>query len=296
MSTTRPPSAIHDSEAQQTTDWATTGAAGLTGTLKVTETTPDATLTNHLHTSDTCDTMHHLMRRGTPFSRCIQIAGVHDADEARLLARCGVHAVGLPLRLPVNAEDIDEPSAARLVAALPPSITPVAITYMDDANEADAFCTMLGVRHLQLHGTIRVDELARLRGLRPDLYIIKSLVVRESDGADNSGVLMADVQAFAPHVDAFITDTFDPETGASGATGKTHDWAVSAALVRRSPRPVILAGGLHPGNVREAVLRIRPAGVDAHTGVEGPDGRKEENLVRRFVTEALAGFALAATP
>ncbi|AAS96964.1 N-(5'-phosphoribosyl)anthranilate isomerase [Nitratidesulfovibrio vulgaris str. Hildenborough] len=268
----------------------------LTATLEATGATPDATLTNHRHTSDIDDTPHHLMRRGMPFSRCIQIAGVHDADEACLLARCGVHAVGLPLRLPVNAEDIDEAAAARLVAGLPPVITPVAITYMDDADEADAFCTMLGVGHLQLHGAIRVDEMARLRRLRPDLFIIKSLVVREHGGMDNGETLMGDVQAFAPHVDAFITDTFAPETGASGATGKTHDWAVSAALVRLSPRPVILAGGLHPGNVREAVRRVCPAGVDAHTGVEGPDGRKDEGLVRRFVAEALAGFALMATP
>jgi phosphoribosylanthranilate isomerase len=54
---------------------------------------------------------------------------------------------------------------------------------------------------------------------------------------------------------------------------------------------VILAGGLTADNVRAAIAAVRPAGVDAHTGVEGPDGRKDPALVRRFVAEARRGFA-----
>ena len=99
------------------------------------------------------------------------------------------------------------------------------------------------------------------------------------------------LDAFAPHVDAFLTDTHDPETGADGATGRTHDWSISRRLAERSPRPLVLAGGLVPENVHRAVLAVRPAAVDAHTGVEGPDGRKTEELVRGFVDEARRGFA-----
>jgi len=91
-------------------------------------------------------------------------------------------------------------------------------------------------------------------------------------------------------VDAFITDTYDPATGACGATGRTHDWSVSRKLVELSSRPVLLAGGLTPDNIRQAIGQVRPAGVDAHTGVEGPDGRKDPALVRRFVAEARAAF------
>jgi phosphoribosylanthranilate isomerase len=92
-------------------------------------------------------------------------------------------------------------------------------------------------------------------------------------------------------VDAFITDTFDPETGASGATGKTHDWEVSRKLVKMSARPVILAGGLNPANVRQAIYAVNPAGVDAHGGVEHPDGKKDRELVDTFVREATDAFA-----
>jgi phosphoribosylanthranilate isomerase len=216
----------------------------------------------------------------------IQIAGVVDLDEGRMLVSQGVDWLGWPLRLPVNAEDVSEPEAARLVAALPPVERHVLITYENTAAGADAFCRQLGVQRIQLHGDISLAELRRLRELRPDLYIIKSLVVT----ARNEAALQALVQEAAPWVDAFITDTFDPATGAEGATGQTHDWDISRRLVESSPQPVILAGGLGPDNVAAAIRQVRPAGVDVHTGVEGGDGRKDPALVARFVAEARAAF------
>ena len=88
-----------------------------------------------------------------------------------------------------------------------------------------------------------------------------------------------------------LTDTYAPETGAAGATGRTHDWAVSRRLVELSPRPVILAGGLTPANVRQAIAAVRAAAVDVHTGVEDASGRKDRAKVREFVAEARAAFA-----
>jgi phosphoribosylanthranilate isomerase len=145
---------------------------------------------------------------------------------------------------------------------------------------------------VQLHGQIDDREVHRLRTLRPGLGIIRSLVV----GRHEPAVLRSRVERLEATVDAFITDTYDPATGADGATGKTHDWSLSRELVKRSARPVILAGGLTPDNVRAAILTVGPAGVDAHTGVEGPDGRKDAVRVRRFVAEARAGFRALADP
>jgi phosphoribosylanthranilate isomerase len=216
----------------------------------------------------------------------IQIAGVLDLAEGRMLVSHGVDWLGWPLRLPVNAEDLSEPEAARLVTRLPPTERHVLITYENTAAGADAFCRQLGVQRIQLHGRIPADELRRLRERRPDLCIIKSLVV----SAGNEASLHAMVRETAPWVDAFITDTFDPRTGAEGATGQVHDWDISRRLVETSPCPVILAGGLTPSNVAAAIRHVRPAGVDVHTGVEGDDGRKDPDLVARFVAEARAAF------
>jgi phosphoribosylanthranilate isomerase len=224
------------------------------------------------------------MRQGA-----VQIAGVADADEARLLVDCGVDFLGFPLRLDFHREDCSEEQAARIVATLPARVAAVLITYLSEPREVAALARALGVRWVQLHANIEPEQVAELRGIAPQLSLAKSLVVRGSDAT----VLRAAVGHYAPLVDAFLTDSFDPATGATGATGRTHDWRVSAELAAHSPLPLVLAGGLTPGNVRRAILAVGPAAVDAHTGVEGPDGRKRPELVSRFVAEARAGFARA---
>ena len=215
----------------------------------------------------------------------VQIAGIIDLDEAEMVAAAGADFLGFPLRLKDGREDLSEDEAREIIAAI---ATPsVCITYLQRAAEIASLCDALSAPWVQLHAPISRGELRALRASRPDLGIIKSLVVTR----DNLQALEQEVIDLSPHVHAFITDTYDPATGRSGATGKTHDWAVSRRLVECSPRPVILAGGLHPENVYDAIVSVKPAGVDAHTGVEAPDGRKDKALIRRFVSEAARGFS-----
>jgi phosphoribosylanthranilate isomerase len=218
----------------------------------------------------------------------IQIAGVIDAAEAQMLRQCGTRYLGFPLRLPVHREDLTEEEAAAIIKSLAPPVFGVLITYLDQASEIAGFCHALGARIVQLHGDIERAELKRLKTLDPKLTVIKSLVV----GMRDDQALDATLSDSSPFVDAFITDTFDPKTGASGATGKTHDWRVSRRLVELADRPVILAGGLTPENVKRAILEVRPAGVDSHTGVEDTSGRKSREKVRKFLSEAYEGFAI----
>lgn len=220
------------------------------------------------------------------FRQMIQIAGVKDPAEARMLVSAGVTHLGFPLRLAVHREDLSDREAAEIISLLKPPVEAVLITYLNEADAVRRLCRTLGVRMVQLHGDIATAELSRLRQSAPEVAVIKSLIVRGKD----TGELFAALCRYQPLVDAFITDTWDPETGACGATGKVHDWSVSRALVENSSKPVILAGGLGPENVRQAILEVRPAGVDSHTGVEGPDGRKDFGRVRTFVAEARAAF------
>jgi len=103
--------------------------------------------------------------------------------------------------------------------------------------------------------------------------------------------LVTQALALAPHSDALLTDSLDPATGATGATGRTHDWEASRRLALASPRPLIMAGGLTPDNVAAAVAAVRPAGVDAHTGLEDAAGRKDPALVADFVGAARAALS-----
>lgn len=220
------------------------------------------------------------------FRDFVQVAGISDPDEAARVMACGVRYLGFPLRLPVHREDLSEDAAAAIIRSIRPPCFGVPITYQDDAGEIAQFTDFLGATLIQLHGDVAAGELVKLRRRRPGLVIIKSLVVGSVDPAE----LIELQQRLAGLVDAFITDTFDAVTGASGATGRTHDWRISRRLVAASPKPVILAGGLTPDNVQEAIRQVRPAGVDSHTGVEDGLGRKDPARLRRFVAEAHTGF------
>jgi len=210
----------------------------------------------------------------------IQVAGVHDLEETRMLFDLGVDLVGIPLRLTVHTEDLGEREAARISQVFPDCCC--LITYLDQVPDIVELARFLEIRYIQLHAPVDPAILPEIRDRLPGVLLIKSLVI----GRGSLDELFTTMRACAEGVDAFITDTFDPGTRAEGATGLTHDWSISARLVQACPKPVILAGGLRPGNVAEAIRMVRPRGVDVHTGVEGPDGRKDPGLVRSFVRAA----------
>ncbi|MFF8974898.1 phosphoribosylanthranilate isomerase [Streptomyces sp. NPDC014995] len=222
----------------------------------------------------------------TTVNKLVQVAGIIDADEADMIIGEGADWIGFALRLPSGKDDIAEQDAAVIIKGLQAPHAGVLISYLTDAEEISDFCHELGVVAVQLHGDVETEQLRRLKEIRPDLFVLKSLVVRQ----DNAEELLELVDDTHPFVDMYITDTFDPRTGAKGATGLTHDWNVSAELVRRSPKPLMMAGGLNPENVGDAIRAVKPAAVDAHTGLEGPDGRKDRAKVAKFIAEARRAF------
>lgn len=210
----------------------------------------------------------------------VQVAGIHDLAEAEMLLESGVDLIGIPLRLPVNEEDLSEQEARAICNALPDQCC--LITYQDSASEIMQFCEYMGASLIQLHGPVRLETLRELKSASPGLSIVKSLVI----GRFPMQELMHQVEEFSPYLSAFITDSYNPETGAEGATGLTHDWDLSRQLKESTEKPLILAGGLNPANVAEAIQAVHPWGVDVHTGVEEENGRKCPRLVADFVKQA----------
>jgi len=214
----------------------------------------------------------------------IQVAGVHDLTEAELLLNAGVNMIGLPLRLTVNEEDLSEESATRLSRTLPGKCC--LITYLNEISYITEFTRELAVDYVQLHGDVDPGIMPELVKQLPNVRFIKSLVIGKCDLSELKTV----AEQFSPYVWSFITDTYNPETGAEGATGMTHDWNASRELVGCAKRPIILAGGLNPSNVAQAICSVKPTGVDVHTGVEGQDGRKNLHSVTAFVSSSKAAF------
>lgn len=216
----------------------------------------------------------------------IQVAGVRNVPEAEMLMAAGVDLIGIPLRLDVHAADVTDEEARAIFDVVSAPHLGVLITYLSDPKAVVDLTGFLGVNIVQLHGPVASAQLSDLRRRAPELLVIKSLVVGKTPVSD----VLSRETAWSPWVDAFITDTYDASTGASGATGKTHDWSVSREIVSRSTKPVILAGGLNADNVGDAIRAVKPAGVDVHTGVEDARGDKDSAKVAAFVREARAAF------
>ncbi|GBD26380.1 N-(5'-phosphoribosyl)anthranilate isomerase [bacterium HR30] len=207
----------------------------------------------------------------------IQVAGVSSLEEALFLERLGVDALGFTVRLPEGVHDgLTEAKARSIIQALPPFVTSVAITYVSDARSALELARYLGVTALQLHGDFPASELEMVRVAAPHLKIIRAVSVVGSEA-------MAVARSWERRVDALILDTYDPATGRRGATGKTHDWMLSAEIVRNVRVPVILAGGLTARNVADAIRTVNPWAVDTHTGVEDAQGRRDFAAMEAFV-------------
>ena len=132
-----------------------------------------------------------------------------------MLIAAGVDWLGFPLRLAVHREDLAEDEAAEIIRMLPPEHPGVLITYLDTAAAIARLCRKLGARHAQVHGEMPPSGLLLLRELSPKLFIIKGLIVRDDDEDE----LLGTMHEYERCVDAFITDTYDPATGACGATG-----------------------------------------------------------------------------
>src|SRR5690606_22333347 len=100
---------------------------------------------------------------------------------------------------------------------------------------------------------------------------------------------VGEARRFAHHADWLILDSYTDEVEGIGAAGVVHDWSISRAIVEAVDIPVILAGGLNPANVADAIRAVSPAGVDSLTGTNRPTAtgfEKDLEAVGRFVAEA----------
>jgi phosphoribosylanthranilate isomerase len=217
----------------------------------------------------------------------VKICGTTSEADAELALSAGAGGLGFLIGLEYPSDDEIEPGAARaIIEKLPPFVASVLVTHRDDPAWIARTAREIGCNTIQLHGRLAAERLPTLRELVPWAKLVKTIHV---DGP----AALAEAEATAEFADALLLDT-RTETRLGG-TGLTHDWTVSAAIVRRVRKPVVLAGGLTPENVRDAIATVRPWAVDVNSGVEDARGRKDPARVQSFVERARAA-ALSTHP
>ncbi len=201
----------------------------------------------------------------------IKICGITRPQDAIEAARLGVDALGLVF-YPPSSRALDLERALRIREVLPAFVQAVGLFVNPRQDEVEAVLRVFPELVLQFHGDESAEFCARFG--RPYL---KALPMGK---AQNSAVLDVNaVMARHPHATGFLLDSHAP--GAVGGTGQAFDWTSIPEL----SRPLILAGGLHPGNVAEAVRLLRPWAVDVSSGLESAPGIKDFSKMAEFVDE-----------
>jgi phosphoribosylanthranilate isomerase len=215
----------------------------------------------------------------------VKICGIRNLGEARMAVSLGADALGFLCGLSYRTEDeLDLQTAQRIISKAPPFVSTVLVTHQTDLDWVVRACRQSGCSTVQLHGDFALEQIPELRTMIPNVRIIKAVSV-----VDESAIKFA--TAAAEQADAIILDSRTATR--IGGTGHTHDWTISARIVKAVAKPVILAGGLNPENVAKAIDLVQPFAVDVNSGVEFPDGSKSPQKVGYFVRLAKNGAAEA---
>jgi len=203
-----------------------------------------------------------------------KICGVTTERDLRAVADSGADAVGVITEVSVDTpREVAPERAADLVAAAPPFLSTVLVSMPDTPTRAIELAGAVAPDAIQLHGAFD-DEAVRYVRREAHADVIAAVDAADPDRA----------RGYDGVADAILLDS-TTEDGAGG-TGETHDWEAARSLVDDLTTPVVLAGGLTPENVAEAVRTVDPYAVDTSSGVERRGGEKDHEAVASFVRNA----------
>ncbi len=198
----------------------------------------------------------------------IKICGLTRLEDVEAAVRHGATAVGFNF-WEHSPRYVGATAAAEISRALPAHVMAVGVFVNEAVTVVNKIADTVGLRGIQLHGDETSAYLAALE-LGPERQLMRVL----HGGPETTRGWPADT--------LLLIDAHDPVR--RGGTGRLADWSVAAGLARH--HRVVLAGGLTPDNVAEAIATVGPFGVDVSSGVERSPGIKDEDMIRRFVSEA----------
>ncbi|MEM1117380.1 MAG: phosphoribosylanthranilate isomerase [Bacteroidota bacterium] len=210
----------------------------------------------------------------------IKICCIADRAEAALAIAAGADALGLVSAMPSGPGVIPDGVAAAVAASVPLSVASILLTSETTAPAIARQHQAIRPSALQFVDHVRAGDHRRLDVALPGVRRLQVIHVTGPEAVDQA-------LAAAGTAHALLLDSGDPSASVKvlGGTGRVHDWDVSAEIVRQSPVPVFLAGGLSAANVAEAIRAVRPFGVDVCSGVR-TGGRLDAGRLGAF-TEAV---------
>jgi len=209
----------------------------------------------------------------------IKICGTTSLEDAQLAVDAGADAIGFVFAPSPRQVTIER--AAAITASLPAAVEKIGVFVDATLAELEAAVQTGGLTGVQLHSGIRPEMPAQLkRRFGPDLRVLR-VVHYAADAAAQAESIAADA-----NVDAVLVDS--RTATAVGGTGISFDWSAAQSLFHSARKRMVVAGGLRPENVAEAIRTLQPWGVDVVSGVESAPGSKDAAKVRAFIANARA--------
>ena len=207
----------------------------------------------------------------------VKICGLTREKDLAIAVSMGADAVGFLVGVPESPRNLTLKRAENLLSKVPIFIDKVVVTPPKSIEWLLEVNNMLKPSAIQIHGKNELDSKIIQNSIK-DTRLIKTIYVTKNSLNEK---IIDDLKTF----DAILLDSFNKTQ--YGGTGKVHDWKLSRQIKKAlEPIPVILAGGLTPDNIKEAILTVKPYAVDVASGVESNPGIKDDKKIRTFIENA----------
>ena len=192
----------------------------------------------------------------------IKICCISSIEEAKLAIKYGADALGLVGKMPSGPGPIDDEMILKIAASIPPAVASFLLTSEQSAKRIIEHVRRTAVNTVQIVDELNEGTYLQIRDALPHVKMVQVIHVTNSQSIEEA-------KRISLFVDAILLDSGNPyaATKILGGTGNTHNWEVSSQLVQAVEVPVFLAGGLNSNNVKEAMEKVKPYGVDICNGV-----------------------------
>ncbi|MEM3041367.1 MAG: phosphoribosylanthranilate isomerase [Nitrososphaerota archaeon] len=206
----------------------------------------------------------------------VKICGITSIQDLHAAVEAGADAVGFVVETPQSPRTLSIKEAKQLIRETPIFVETVAVTVPEDLSHLEKVYEELSPDIIQVHDSSHLYE--KIRKRLHDARVIGAVQARPDIDIDS-------ILKVAAGFDAILLDSYVP--GKLGGSGEPHDWKISKRIRDLiDPKPLILAGGLRPENVKEAIHTVKPYAVDVSSGVEKKPGVKDREKIFQFVKNA----------
>ncbi|HUR66318.1 MAG TPA: phosphoribosylanthranilate isomerase [Chitinophagaceae bacterium] len=207
----------------------------------------------------------------------IKICCISSVEEARMAIEYGADTLGLVGKMPNGPGPIPDELIAAIARTIHPPISSFLLSSEQTAKSIIDHVKRVHTNTVQIVDELLDKDYRKIREALPHLRIVQVIHVTGEESIDEALQVNSEV-------DAILLDSGNPKAAVKtlGGTGNTHNWDISRELVKAVAVPVFLAGGLHAGNVAEAIRIVQPFGVDICSGVRS-HGELDKEKLRSFM-------------